>query len=93
VSKWCPSTSFLGWLRGKWPAADHHDVEVKHRNLAQTKQLIQSSESRVSRAVETNERLRHYMTEAKQGLERNLDELARRVNRLQRSHDEEERKH
>lgn len=92
MSKWCPSNSFLGWLRGKWPPANHHDVEVDHRNLAQTKQLIQSSENRVNRAVETNERIRQHMTATKQGLERNLDELARRVQRLQRSHDEEESK-
>jgi hypothetical protein len=93
VSKWCPSSSFLGWLRGKWPRENHDTVEVDHRNLAQTKQLIQSSENRVNRAVETNEHIRQHMAATKQGLERHLDELARRVQRLQQSHDEEERKH
>jgi hypothetical protein len=83
--------SFFKWLWHREPEKNHHEVEVGNRNLAQARQVVESSSHMVDRALENGERIRQHLETSHRGLQRHLDELAERLKRLRQQQEENKR--
>jgi len=78
-------TSFWKWLFG---TGCDGKAELDNRNLAQTKQLVESSSNRVSRALEHSDRLTDRLRQSREHLEQHLDELGERMQKLRKRAEE-----